>query len=83
MSPKKFTPIDKDALRVTLGKRLAALRFKAGLSIEKMADGCDVARRSYWEWETGRSTKLPRLDTLIKVCNAHEVPLEVLLAGER
>jgi DNA-binding XRE family transcriptional regulator len=46
-----------------------------------MADAAQVARRSYLEWEHGRT--LPRLDSLLALSNFHKIPVETLLSGER
>lgn len=76
----KFTPIKEQDLAAALGARLKAARAKAGLSVEKMADAAQVARRSYLEWEHGRT--LPRLDSLLALSNFHKIPVEILLGGE-
>jgi transcriptional regulator with XRE-family HTH domain len=77
----KFQPITDNDLAAALGQRLKAARLKAGLSIEKMADDAKVARRAYLEWEHGRT--LPRLDSLIRVCNLHNLPIEAMFKAER
>jgi transcriptional regulator with XRE-family HTH domain len=77
----KFTPIDETDLAAALGQRLKNARTKSGLSIEAMAGAAQVARRSYLEWEHGRT--LPRLDSLVRVCNVHGMPIEAMLKAER
>lgn len=79
--PSKFIPIKDEDLAAAMGTRLKAARNKAGLSLRKMAEAAGVAERSYCEWEAG--ARLPRLDSLIRVCNLHRIPIEDMIAGGR
>lgn len=74
---KKFLPIEECVLTVQLGAKLKMLRKDAGLSIEAVCKGADVAPRAYADFERG--IRLPRFDSLIKLCNFWELTPERML----
>ena len=60
-------------------KNLVALRQAADMSQEELAFRASVHRTQISLMESG--SRLPRLDTLVKLAGALEVPIEILLAG--
>lgn len=77
----KFIPIANPDLAVAIGRRLKSCRQKEGLTMDQVATKADVSRRAYLEWERGR--KLPRLDSLVSLCNLYELEVDGLLADLR
>jgi transcriptional regulator with XRE-family HTH domain len=78
---REFIPLQDEDLAASLGARLKELRSKSKLTIEDLADAADVARRSYHEWELGY--RLPRLPSLIRVCNFYKLSIEDLLMWKK
>ncbi len=62
-----------------LGKRLAELRKKRGLTQERLAQSIDVTSIYISHIETCRS--IPSLETVVKLCDALEVTPNELLLG--
>lgn len=60
-------------------KNLVTLRQAAGLSQEELAFRASIHRTQISLMESG--SRLPRLDTLVKLAGALEVPIEILLEG--
>jgi transcriptional regulator with XRE-family HTH domain len=61
------------------GKNLAIQREKAGLSQEELAFRASLHRTAISLSETGK--REPRLETLVKLAGALEIPVEDLLDG--
>jgi transcriptional regulator with XRE-family HTH domain len=65
---------------MTIGKRIAQLRSKKGLSMNQLAKQCGIAqsRMSYYESDA----QLPGIEILKSIATALEVPLSHLVYGE-
>ena len=59
---------------MNLGQNLQAIREKAGLSQSQLATKAGVSIKTLQNWEIGRNQ--PRLEALVKLAQALEVPLE-------
>lgn len=64
---------------MTMGQRLLALRTRAGLSQEALAERLGVSRQSISKWETDGS--IPDLDNLVRLSEIFGVPLDALVKG--
>lgn len=64
---------------MTMGQRLLALRTRAGLSQEALAEQLGVSRQSVSRWETDAS--IPDLDKLIRLSGIFGVTLDELVKG--
>lgn len=64
---------------MTMGQRLLALRTRAGLSQEALAERLGVSRQSISKWETDGS--IPDLDRLIRLSEIFGVTLDELVKG--
>ena len=62
-----------------LGRRLATTRQERGLSQAELAVRCHLARQHITYFEQGR--RLPRLDQLLRLARALEVPVQRFLSG--
>ena len=62
---------------MTLDKKLARLRKKAGLSQAEVSEELDVSRQAVTKWETGLSR--PSTENLQSLSKLYNVPLEYLL----
>ena len=62
---------------MTLDKKLARLRKKAGLSQAEVSEELDVSRQAVTKWETGQSR--PSTENLQSLSKLYNVPLEYLL----
>ena len=62
---------------MTLDKKLARLRKKAGLSQAEVSEELDVSRQAVTKWETGQSR--PSTENLQSLSRLYNVPLEYLL----
>ena len=65
---------------MTLDKKLARLRKKAGLSQADVSEELDVSRQAVTKWETGQSR--PSTENLQSLSKLYNVPLEYLLDEE-
>lgn len=65
--------------RLRFGEAVRERRLAAGLSQEELAERCGVDRKSISRMETG--TFSPRLDSVMNVAEALDVPLSTLFAG--
>jgi len=70
-------PIKSTDLAKALGRVLRGRRHKTNMSAEAVADGACVSRRSYADWETGKS--LPKLDGLTAIAGIYKVEPSDLL----
>lgn len=66
---------------MTMGQRLLALRTRAGLSQEALAEQLGVSRQSISKWETDGS--IPDLDKLVRLSEIFGVTLDELVKGHR
>lgn len=64
---------------MTMGQRLLALRTRAGLSQEALAERLGVSRQSISKWETDGS--IPDLDRLVRLSEIFGVTLDELVKG--
>lgn len=64
---------------MTTGQRLLALRTRAGLSQEALAERLGVSRQSISKWETDGS--IPDLDNLVRLSEIFGVTLDALVKG--
>ena len=64
---------------MTMGQRLLALRTRAGLSQETLAERLGVSRQSISKWETDAS--IPDLDRLVRLSEIFGVTLDELVKG--
>ena len=62
---------------MTLDKKLARLRKKAGLSQAEVSEELDVSRQAVTKWETGLSR--PSTENLQSLSKLYNVPMEYLL----
>lgn len=62
---------------MTLDKKLARLRKKAGLSQAEVSEELDVSRQAVTKWETGQSR--PSTENLQFLSKLYNIPLEYLL----
>jgi transcriptional regulator with XRE-family HTH domain len=74
--PLKDPPVD---ISERFSENLVALRQAAEMSQEELAFRASIHRTQISLMESG--SRLPRLDTLVKLAGALEVPIETLLAG--
>ncbi|MCD7824172.1 MAG: helix-turn-helix domain-containing protein [Oscillospiraceae bacterium] len=63
-----------------LSEKLLALRTKAGLSQEDLAEKLDVSRQSVSKWESGSS--IPEIDKILKISEIYGVSTDYLLKDE-
>ena len=61
-------------------KRLREMRMKRGFTQQRMADGINVALRSYQCYESG--TRTPSFDLLIKIADTLDVSTDYLLGRD-
>lgn len=66
---------------MTMGQRLLALRTRAGLSQEALAEQLGVSRQSISKWETDGS--IPDLDKLVRLSEIFGVTLDELVKGKQ
>ncbi|QRV01422.1 helix-turn-helix transcriptional regulator [Arcanobacterium phocisimile] len=72
-------------LGTILGKTLAKRRKELGMTQEEVAYKAQINREHYQQMEYGRSDRKrnsplnPKLSTLLKLADALEIPVEVLL----
>lgn len=62
-----------------MGKRIAALRKKRGLTQERLAELADVTNNFISHIETCRS--IPSLETVVKLCSALDATPDEILLG--
>ncbi len=62
-----------------IGENLARARKRAGLSQEKLGVMASLHRTEVSMLERGQ--RLPRIDTIIKLAGALEIPIEALIEG--
>ena|GEM_PF-1232907 len=61
-------------------KKLKELRINSGLSQTQLAKQLEVSQQSYARWESGKYT--PTLDTIQKVSNYFNAPIEELISDK-
>lgn len=62
-----------------IGDRIRYLRIEAGFtSYETFANTYDLARKSYWQCETGSNYKIK---TLLRIIDIHGITLEEFFKG--
>ncbi len=64
---------------MTIGRRIALLRKKAGMTQEQLADLLGSTRQAVSKWESGKST--PDVDCVIRICTHFQVTTDYLLLG--
>lgn len=69
--------ITESALRSKMGKRLRAIRRSRKLSVVEVSSAADVARITYYQYETGRS--FPSIPTLRLICTKLRVSIDYVL----
>ena len=62
---------------MALSEKLCALRKKAGLSQEQLAEQLNVSRQAISKWESGKA--VPESDTLISISDYFHVTLDYLM----
>lgn len=67
--------------QVKIGKFIAELRRKKGLTQEKLGEKLGVTNKTISRWETG--SYMPPVDTLLELSRVLDVSLNELLCGER
>ncbi len=75
MKPNE-TIITSDALKLTIGKRVKALRARSGISAKECAARVGVSARAFSEIEHGRAE--PRASTLLNIGVCFGVTLDYL-----
>jgi len=65
---------------MTLGEKISALRVKANLSQEELADKINVSRQSVSKWEVNQA--LPQIDKVLLLCELFNVTCDQLLKDE-
>jgi transcriptional regulator with XRE-family HTH domain len=70
---------DKDRIRARLAATVRALRTGRGLTQEELADLCDLNITAISKIE--RNGSLPGVETLVKLADVFEVPLDRLRDG--
>ncbi|MGN0521476.1 MAG: helix-turn-helix domain-containing protein [Eubacterium sp.] len=60
-----------------LAKRLKEYRKKAGFTQQRLSDEIGIKRSAYAYYEIGKSA--PKLDTLVKIANFYDLPVEAFL----
>lgn len=65
-----------------LGKRVASLRKRRGLSQKALADKLQVNEDTVWKWENEVGGP-PRLENFIALAEALDVSIDQLLRGEQ
>lgn len=63
-----------------LGKRLRSMRMKRHFTQPQLADMLDIALRTYQGYEG--ETRSPSLDTLVKIADILDVPIDYLLGRD-
>ena len=66
----------KEAVKMELGKKIAALRAEKGISQEKLAEMLDVTRQAVTKWESGKSN--PDTENLIRLAEIFGCSLDEL-----
>lgn len=61
-------------------ENLQYIRSRAGITQEQLAEQLEVSRQSVSKWESGAS--FPEMDTLLRICDLHNVNLDTLLRGD-
>ena len=65
---------------MTIGSKIAALRAKAGLTQEELADILHVSRQAVQKWES--DTTRPELDKLVAIAAYFNVTLDGLVCAK-
>jgi len=65
-------------IAAVVGKRVRSLRKRMGLTLQELAKRAEISVASLSEIETGRYA--PRLDTIIRLAHALDVPLDALIS---
>lgn len=63
----------------SLQERLKNLRVTSDISVQNVADCCDVSRQAVYKWENGQST--PDINHLIKLVQLYKVSTEYIVLG--
>ena len=67
--------------QVKIGKFIAAMRKKQGLSQKQLAERIDVTDKTISKWETGN--RMPDASILLKLSFELQINVNELLAGEQ
>lgn len=67
--------------QIKIGKFIAGMRKKQGLSQKQLAERIDVTDKTISKWETG--TRLPDASILLKLSSELQINVNELLAGEK
>ena len=66
---------------MTTGEKIAALRRKAGMSQEALADQLGISRQAVSRWEVGIA--IPSMDNLMALSKLFGVPTDELMGGDK
>ena len=66
---------------MTTGEKIAALRRKAGMSQEALADQLGISRQAVSRWEVGIA--IPSMDNLLALSKLFGVPTDELMGGDK
>lgn len=70
-----MTEEEKIANRIQIGNRISELRQEKGMSVNQLAEKCDVSRQNIYKIEDGKYNV--SIDILYKVCKALDVELKI------
>ena len=76
MSPARKEP-DTSTYSGRFAVRLRALREKAGMTVEEVADATGIPFKTYYNWEASRS--LPSIDKLPDIAEVFGVEIRTIL----
>ena len=66
---------------MTIGETIAALREKAGLSQEALAEKCSVSRQSISKWETNQT--FPQIDKVVLLSEIFGISVDELVKSNQ
>ena len=64
-----------------LGQNIAALRKIKGMTLEKLAEQCNVSRQAVAKWETGESE--PSIEKLVALSRVFNISIDILVKAEK
>lgn len=73
--------LHKEVIDVTFAEKLKALRKKAGMSQENLAEKLSVSRQAITKWETDAG--IPDIENIIAISELFDISIDELLAGKR
>lgn len=76
---KQISTTDYDSLSENIGKKFKQYRLKAGLSLRDIYRDEQISIALISDLEAGK--KLPRMETLVRLCNKVDMPLDEVFSA--